>query len=201
MKTLGVTGGIGSGKTTACEVFEALGAEVFYADDEAKRLMAEHAGLRAEIAEAFGEASYRADGTLNRDYLAREVFADPAKVEQVNALVHPRVHEAFGERAAEARQAGRALLVYEAALIYESGGAARLDAVAVVHAPEAERIRRVRERDGATEAEVRARMAHQLDAAEKRRRADYVIENDGTEADLRAEVERVFETAVRTGGT
>jgi dephospho-CoA kinase len=202
MTTLGITGGIGSGKTAACEVFETLGAEVFYADAEAKRLMTEHDGLRTDIIEAFGTESYGPGGTLNRDYLARTVFADPAKIEQINALVHPHVHEAFDERRQAVAAAGHVpLLVHEAALIYESGGAKHLDAVAVVDAPEAERIRRVTERDGATEAEVRARMAHQMSAAEKRRRADYVIDNGGSPAGLRAEVERVFEAAVRTGGT
>lgn len=193
MTTLGVTGGIGSGKTAACKVFEALGAEVFYADAEAKRLMTEHEGLRADIIEAFGTESYEPGGTLNRDYLARAVFADPEKVERINALVHPRVFEAFEQRRQEVASAGQVpLLVHEAALIYESGGAAHLDAIAVVDAPEAERIRRVIERDGTTEAEIKARMTHQLDAAEKRRRADYVIDSGGSLEDLHAEVERVF---------
>jgi dephospho-CoA kinase len=193
MTTLGVTGGIGSGKTACCRVFEALGAQVFYADDEAKRLMAEHEGLRADVARAFGEESYRPDGSLNRRYLAQQVFADPEQVERINALVHPRVYEAFEKRKAEAETAGTRLLVHEAALIFEAGGDAHLDAVAVMDAPEAERIRRVMARDDASEAEVRARMDHQLPAAEKRRRADYVIANAGTTDDLRAEVERVFE--------
>jgi dephospho-CoA kinase len=191
MTTLGVTGGIGSGKTAACRVFETLGAEVFYADDEAKRLMVEHAELRADITAAFGPGSYDPDGGLNRAHLAEQVFADPEQVERINALVHPRVFEAFARREAEAEAAGAELLVYEAALIFESGRADALDAVTVVDAPEAVRIRRVMARDDASEAEIRARMAHQLDAAEKRRRADYVIANDGAEGDLRAEVERV----------
>lgn len=192
MKTLGVTGGIGSGKTAACRLFAALGADVFYADDEAKRLMHEHPQLRADLVEAFGEESYTADGTLNRAYLAEHVFADPERVERINALVHPRVAEAFDARKAEAARDGVTLLVYEAALIFESGGEDRFDAVAVVDAPEAVRLRRVMARDDATEAQVRDRMAHQMPAEEKRARADYVIENDGARGDLRAEVERTF---------
>ena len=198
MTTLGVTGGIGSGKTAACRAFEALGAQVFYADDEAKRLMTEHEGLRADITQAFGAQSYGPDGALNRAYLAEQVFTDPEEVERINALVHPRVFEAFEARKEEAQAAGTRLLVHEAALIFEAGGEAHLDAVAVVDAPEAERIRRVMARDGASESEVRARMAHQLDAAEKRRRADYVIDNSGTKETLRAEVERVFEAVLAT---
>jgi dephospho-CoA kinase len=200
MTTLGVTGGIGSGKTAACRVFEALGAEVFYADDEAKRLMVEHEGLRADIAEAFGAESYGPDGELNRAYLAEQVFADPQQVERIDALVHPRVFEAFAQRKVEAEAAGAELLVHEAALIFEAGRAEHLDAVAVVDAPESERIHRVIERDGASEAEVRARMAHQLDATDKRRRADYVIANDGTEDELHAEVERVYRAVLDRAG-
>lgn len=192
MKTLGVTGGIGSGKTAACRVFEAMGAEVFYADDEAKRLMTEHAGLRADIAEAFGPESYDAEGRLDRAYLTEAVFSDAENVRRINALVHPRVFEAFAERKERAAEAGTDLLVHEAALIFEAGGEAHLDAIAVVDAPEHVRIRRVMARDGVSEEKVRARMAHQLPAAEKRRRADYVLGNGGTEEALRAEVERVF---------
>ena len=193
MKTLGVTGGIGSGKSTACRIFEDLGAEVFYADDEAKRLMQEHPELREAIAEAFGAESYAPDGALNRAYLAEQVFADPEQVERINALVHPRVFAAFETRRAKLQASDVPLLVHEAALIFEAGGDEHLDAVAVVDAPEAVRIQRVMARDEVTEAQVRARVAHQLSAAEKRRRADYVIDNSGTADDLRAEVERVFQ--------
>lgn len=196
MKTLGVTGGIGSGKSAACRFFEALGAQVFYADAEAKRLMAEHAGLRADIIETFGAESYDAEGRLNRAYLAETVFGDAEQVKRINALVHPRVFEAFEETKAEASAAGVPLLVHEAALIFEAGGEQHLDAVAVVDAPEEKRLRRVMARDGVGEAEVRARMAHQLPAEEKRRRADYVIDNSGSKGALRAEVERVFKAVL-----
>ena len=97
MTTLGVTGGIGSGKSAACAVFEALGARVVYADAEAKRLMHEHPGLRASIVEAFGAESYDDAGALNRPYLAARVFGDEAQVAKLNALVHPLVREAFFE--------------------------------------------------------------------------------------------------------
>lgn len=193
MTTLGVTGGIGSGKTMACRMFERLGAQVFHADEEAKRLMTEHAGLRADLREAFGAESFNPDGTLNRSYLSETIFADEKKVQRINALVHPRVFDAFQARKEAAEAAGLPLLVHEAALIFEAGGEKHLDAVAVVDAPEALRLRRVMARDNVDADAVRARMAHQLPAAEKRRRADYVIDNSGSEEDLRAEVERVFQ--------
>ncbi|HHP7238700.1 dephospho-CoA kinase [Longibacter sp.] len=185
MTTLGVTGGIGSGKTTVCGFLAEQGARVFYADLEAKRLMTEHEGLRADIADAFGDESFKDDGSLNRKHLADVVFQSPDRVERINALVHPRVHEAFAEAAERAEEEGVEVLVHEAALIFESGGDEHLDAVAVVVAPDDDRIARVVERDDTTADDVRARMTHQLPQEELRRRADYVIENDGTLDDLR----------------
>ena len=192
MKTLGVTGGIGSGKTTVCRLFEELGARVFYADVEAKRLMQEDATVRDAIVEAFGDESYDDDGNLDRAYLAEQVFGDDEKLDRLNAIVHPRVFEAFQEAARRAERAGVDLLVHEAALIFEAGGDRHLDAVAVVDAPEEVRVQRVVERDDVTPEQVRARMRHQLPPAEVRRRADHVIENTGTVADLRDQVRAVY---------
>jgi len=190
--TLGVTGGIGSGKSTACRMLEEQGARVFYADAEAKRLMQEDDALQTAIAETFGADTYDAEGTLNRARLAAVVFSDEEKLQQLNALVHPKVFEAFGQAKEQAEADGVELLVHEAALIFESGGDAHLDAVAVVDAPVDVRIRRVRARDGASEAEVRARMSHQLPPAELRQRADYVLDNSGSTAELRRQVHALY---------
>ena len=192
MKTLGITGGIGSGKTTVCRMLEVLGARVFYADVEAKRLMQEDPAVRAEIREAFGEASYDAEGRLDRAYLAARVFGDEEAVARINGIVHPRVFAAFERARRQAERDGTALLVKEAALLYEAGGARHLDAVAVVDAPAAERIRRVTERDRVTADQVAARMGHQLPPEALRRRADYVLENDGSLDDLRRQVEALY---------
>ena len=185
MKTLGVTGGIGSGKTTVCRFLEAEGAKVFYADIEAKRLMRENPDARAAIEAAFGPDSYTEDGALNRPYLAEQVFSDPDKLERLNAIVHPLVFAAFGATKERAADEDVPLLVHEAALLFEAGGDAHVDATAVVDAPEADRVARVVERDDATPEQVRARMVHQLPPEELRRRADYVIDNDGSLDDLR----------------
>jgi dephospho-CoA kinase len=196
MKTLGVTGGIGSGKTEVCRLLEGLGARVFYADAEAKRLMEADPETRAAITEAFGPESYDAGGRLDRRYLAQRVFSDPAEVARINGIVHPRVAAAF-ERAREAAtRDGVPLLVEEAALIFESGADRRLDAVAVVEAPLDERIRRVRARDGVTAEQVLARASHQLPPEVLRRRADYVIENTGSREDLLRQVEAVYRRVV-----
>ncbi|NBB74197.1 MAG: dephospho-CoA kinase [Bacteroidetes bacterium] len=196
MKTLGVTGGIGSGKTTVCRFLEEQGASVFYADIEAKRLMQEDPAVRAEIEAAFGPESYTADGALDRAYLAEQVFGDEAKLERLNAIVHPRVFASFEAAKERARGEGVALLVHEAALLFEAGGDAHVDATAVVDAPEADRIDRVTERDDVTADQVRARMQHQLPPAELRRRADYVIDNDGSLDDLRRKTIALYRAVV-----
>ena len=192
MKTLGVTGGIGSGKTAVCRILEELGARVFYADAEAKRLMHTDAEARAEIVAAFGPESYDAEGRLDRAFLARQVFGDAARLARLNAIVHPRVRQALVEAKEQAARDGVDLLVYEAALIFETGGEAYVDAVAVVDAPVETRIRRVVERDGVTPDAVRARLQHQLPPEELRRRADYLIENTGSLEALRQDVEAVY---------
>lgn len=196
MKTLGVTGGIGSGKTTVCRFLEEQGARVFYADLEAKRLMQEDPEARAEIEAAFGPESYADDGTLNRAYLAEQAFGDEEKLERLNAIVHPRVFASFEAAKARAREEDIPLLVHEAALIFEAGGDAHVDAVAVVDAPEDARIERVVERDDVTSDAVRARMGHQLPPETLRRRADYVVENDGTLEDLREKTIALYRTVV-----
>jgi len=177
--TLGVTGGIGSGKTTVCGFLEEQGARVFYADVEAKRLMQEAPDVRADIVEAFGEAAYRENGSLNREYLAEQVFGDAEQLDRLNAIVHPRVFEAFEAVRERAAEEGVDLLVHEAALLFEAGGDKHVDVTVAIVAPDAERVARVAERDDVSPEQVRARMGHQLPQSELRRRADYVIENDG----------------------
>lgn len=192
MKTLGVTGGIGSGKSTVCRMLEELGAEVFYADAEARSLMEADPVVRAEITAAFGAESYDAAGKLNRPYLSAVVFGDPAQIARINAIVHPRVYERFEARKQDALTRGVQLLVHEAALIFEAGGERHLDAVAVVEASRQERIARVVVRDRVSPDQVVARMAHQLPPEVLRRRADFVIENTGSVAALRGQVEALY---------
>lgn len=195
-RTLGVTGGIGSGKTTVCHLLESLGARVFYADDEGKRLMVDDPKARKEIIRAFGEESYHRDGSLNRKYLADQVFNDDRKIERINQIVHPRVFERFEEERIRAEADGVPLLVHEAALIFEAGGDKHLDAVAVVDAPKNVRIERVTQRDNVSREDVKARMGHQLPPEKLRERADFVIENDGDLKKLRSAVENVYSVLV-----
>ncbi len=197
MRTLGVTGGIGSGKSAACGMLAACGARVFYADDEAKRLMQADAATRRAVQDAFGVEAYDEAGRLNRAYLAQQVFGHLGKVERLNAIVHPRVFEAFEAAAARAEGNGVPLFVIEAALLFESGGDAHVDATAAVVAPEAVRMARVMARDQATPEQVRARMRHQLPQAELRKRADYVLTNDGTLDALRTQAEALYRSVTQ----
>lgn len=194
---IGITGGIGSGKTTACRVFEALGIPVYYADARAKWLMVHQAGLKSEIQALFGDEAYDEAGQLNRPHIARLAFQDQSLLDQLNALVHPAV----GEDAAawHARQSGVPYTLKEAALLFESGSFKALDAVIVVTAPEALRLRRVMERDGVAEEAVRARMAKQMPEAEKARRADFVIHNDGRQG-LLQQIHAIHQELIRRYG-
>ncbi len=175
--TVGVTGGIGSGKSTVCRLLAQHGADVFDADAEAKRLMTEDAALRRRIGAAFGADMYTPEGPLDRARLAAAVFPDPERLAALNALVHPAVYEAFGRRRAAT---AADVLALEAALLFESGGEAHVDLVVVVDAPEALRLARAAARDAVAPEAVAQRAARQAPPESYRRRADRVIENDGS---------------------
>jgi dephospho-CoA kinase len=201
MKTLGLTGGIGSGKSAAARIFADLGATVVSADEEARRLMDEDPELRRELVTAFGPAAYGEDGSLDRAYLAGRVFGNRAAIERLNAIVHPRVKAAFPEVRERAQRSGARLLVYEAALIVEAGLDDRFDAIAVVDAPSEQRIRRVMERDGVPRESVEARMQHQLAPNVLKQHADFVIDNGADLSHLRAQVEHVYHAlTLKTNG-
>ena len=180
LKTLGVTGGIGSGKSALVAwLAEHDGVRAVLADDLAKRLMAEDPEVRRQLVERFGAETFDATGALDRGALARRVFGDPAELAALNAIVHPAVRRALTEAIDQARADGVALLVYEAALLFETDGDAVLDRTVWVDAPVETRVVRAMARDGATEESVRARMRHQLDPEAGRQRADVVVDNSG----------------------
>jgi dephospho-CoA kinase len=175
MLRIGLTGGIGCGKTTVARVFETLGIPVYYADAAAKRLMNEDPAIRSSLIEKFGKASYTDSGTLNRSYLASLVFEDPEKREFLNQLIHPATIADANQWLAK-QQAPYALR--EAALLFESGAAEGLDYVIGVSAPISVRIRRVMKRDQLSEDEVKKRMTTQLQDTIKMKLCDFVIVND-----------------------
>jgi len=188
---VGITGGMGSGKSTVARVFEVLGIPVYYADDAAKRLMNEDESLKEQLQQLFGEETY-AGGTLNRKYLSSLVFNNEEKLILLNSIVHP-----ITLRDAESwmQQQNSPYAIKEAALIFESGAQKQLDYVIGVHAPAPLRIQRVIKRDHITREEVKARMEKQIDEAIKMRLCDYVITNDEQELVI-PQVLKIHETFI-----
>ena len=174
---IGITGNIGSGKTTVCQIFATLGIPVYYADPGARALMETDPELIRSITALLGGRAYTPEGQLNRAYVAELIFGDEAKREALNQLVHPAVGRAGLRWHAE--QGDVPYTLYEAALIFESGGRRGMDGVILVRAPEDLRLRRVMRRDGASEAAVRARMMRQWPEERKAELADFIIDNDG----------------------
>ena len=177
MKKIGLTGGIGSGKTMVAEIFETLGIPVYYADTAARNLLNHDTGLKANIISIFGNEVYK-EGLLDRAYLASIVFNDRLKLEQLNALVHPAtIHDA--ELWMEQQRSP--YVIKEAAILFETGSAEHLDLVIGVTAPEPVRMKRVMDRDGLSAPEIRKRMNQQINESMKMKLCDFVIINDEVE--------------------
>lgn len=179
MVRVGLTGGIGSGKTTICRIWEYMGACIIYADDLAKRLMIQDEAVVHAIRTTFGEESYHSDGSLNRSWLAREAF-EHNRVAELNAIVHPAVYKASNELMDEAMVKGYSMAVREAAILLQNGRPTDLDKIVLVLAPTSMRTQRVMKRDGADESEVERRIALQPIYELYRKDADIVIENKGS---------------------
>ena len=174
-KKIGLTGGIGTGKSTVANVFKTLGIPVFDADSVAKKIMEENAELVAAIAKNFGEAAYT-NGKLNRKYIADIVFKDAYQLELLNTLTHPATIKAFE---VWANNQSAPYIIKEAALLFEAGTIANLNFIIGVSAPQALRIHRVMQRDGVTRDQVLNRMGKQINDTLKMRLCDAVIVNDG----------------------
>ncbi len=177
MLKIGLTGGIGSGKSTVAKIFEVLGIPVYYADDAAKKLMNENDSLKETIIKHFGAESY-IDGMLNRSFLAKEVFSDTEKTKLINSIIHP-VTIADAELWMQKQKSVYA--IKEAALIFEAKAEKHLDLIIGVQSPLPLRIQRVMLRDSITEEAVMARMQKQMDEVEKLSRCDFIIVNDEKE--------------------
>ena len=173
MYKVGITGGIGSGKSTVCRLFEQNGIAVYDSDARAKALMAEDATLREQLVEAFGAECYNEQG-LNRAYLAGRVFGDEVELRRLNGIVHPAVKDDF-RRWADAQRG--AYVVLESAILFESGFDAEVDTTLAVMAPMEERLRRTAERDGTDMEAIKRRMEHQLSDDELHARAARTIVN------------------------
>lgn len=176
MLTVGITGGIGSGKTTVCKIFETIGIPVYYADSRAKYLMERDPDLLAALKNNFGTNIFLEDNTINRPALAKLVFNDPEKLALLNSLVHPVVAQ---DSLNWIKDQTSPYTLKEAALLYESGSYKQLDLIISVSAPLEVRISRVMHRDGSTREEVISRINNQWPQERKDKLADFIILNDG----------------------
>ncbi len=177
MLKIGITGGIGSGKSLVCRLFGLLGIPTYDADTRAKWLMAHHPDLRQDLTSAFGEETFTPAGALNRAYLAGLVFNDQERLAQINRLVHPRVGEDFAAWAETKRHLP--YVIKEAALLFEAGSSRDLDQVITVSAPQELRISRTLLRDPhRTRADIEAIIQKQLSEAERHAKAHHVLYND-----------------------
>ena len=191
MIRIGVTGGIGSGKTTVCSVWERMGARVIYADALARSLMTSDESLRDQIIQKFGKDAYHPDGTLQRKKLSQIAF-EQGRVEELNKLVHPVVYRELERLENEARNDGEEAFVRESALLLDHGRPENLDAVVVVSAPEEKRIERVTQRDQSDPEQVRERIRQQKDFSQLEPLADLVIENNESKELLEKKAELIY---------
>ena len=176
---IGITGGIGSGKTYVCKIFEVLGIDVYYADERAKWLQVHHPTLVQQIQEAFGSQAYDSEGRLNRIFLAEQVFSNSEKLALLSSFVHPQVAADYQRWVAQ--RADHPYTVKEAALLFETDSYRKLDKVITINAPETVRIQRVLQRDPQRSlVQIRRIIEQQLSDAERSRRADYTVHNSGT---------------------
>jgi dephospho-CoA kinase len=174
MLSVGITGGIGSGKSTVCRLFEALGVPVYYADERSKFILNSDPEAIRQVKALLGDRAYLPDGKADRAWIASRVFNDPEMLQSLNRILHPLV---FQDTLRWMSEQQAAYVLREAALLVETGMYKMLDKLIVVSAPEEERIARVMSRDHCSREEVLLRMKNQLPEEEKLRLADYVIEN------------------------
>ena len=182
MLNVGITGNIGSGKTTVCRLFEILGSPVYYADDRGKSISNENEQVVKQVKELFGEEIYDSNGALRRSDVAAIVFNDKDKLAALSAIIHPAVAEDAKMWFDEQAKSGKPYGLKEAALIVENESYKKLDKLIVVSAPLELRLGRVIKRDNSNKEQVEARMANQLSDAEKEKVADFIVINDGKQA-------------------
>jgi len=178
MIKVGITGGIGSGKSTVCKVFKLLGIPVFEADQIARQLMNSDASIRIQLIDLFGSTVYLPDQSVDRKFLSGIVFNNPSSLAKLNSIVHPIVQNAFNDWCQNQQSP---YVIHEAAILFESGFYKLMDKVIVVATDLEERIQRVMKRDGSSEDLVRQRIGNQWTYEQRIKLADFVINNNDNE--------------------
>jgi dephospho-CoA kinase len=191
MRVLGLTGGIGSGKSMVAQMFARLGAVVIDADQVAREVVEPGQPALQEIAAAFGPDVLSADGRLDRPKLAEIIFADPVERAKLDAITHPRIRTRMNELI-KARRSGPGVVIVDIPLLYENERRTRVEKVIVVWVDPQTQQRRIRQRDGLSAEAAHQRIAAQMPLEAKRARADHVIDNSGTREDTRRQVEAVY---------
>lgn len=188
MKVVGLTGGIGSGKSTVAEYFRQRGIPIYIADDEAKALMNRSKVIKHKLTSLLGESAYL-EGQLNRPYIARKVFKDKQLLQQINAIVHPKVASHF-KRWLSRQKAP--YIIKEAAIIFENNLEDQYDKIITIVTPLEERIERIMKRDGSTRDKILAIVANQLPDEEKIEKSDFVVYNHNL-TEVEQQVERIHQ--------
>lgn len=191
---IGITGGIGSGKSLACRYLEELGCKVIYADKIAKELYASNKALLKKLAGEFGKSILNIDGTLNRINARKVIFSNKKNIKRVNSIVHPFVFREMDKMVSRIKDK---VVLFEAAIMFESGSYKRMDYVVLIYANKETRIKRIIKRDGVKRSDVLKLMKLQLDEREKAKRADFVIKNNATAPALEKNV-KAFNRILKT---
>ena len=193
MKVIGLTGGIGSGKSTVSQFLRELGAVLIDADQVGHEAYQPNTETWREVVAAFGEQILTPDGEIDRRELGGIVFGDAELLARLNLIMHPRMYEMMKAQIEEYRQRGADVVVLEAAVLLEAGWTPLVDEVWVTVAPESTVVERTRERTGLSEEQVLARIRSQMSSEERAKRADVVVNNDGTQDELKAKVKELWE--------
>lgn len=195
MISVGLTGGIGSGKSTVAQIWDTLGAKIVYADDLAKELMQTDPNLKCKLTDTFGKETYNSNGSLNKPHLIAEAF-HKNRVEELNSIVHPAIRAESQKLIKQAEKGGTELFVYEAAILLNEGRPEYVDLVVLVTSDRENRLARVSERDSVDVSDVAARMAKQPDFKSLAHFVDYTIENNGTLEELREKAVGLYNSLI-----